>query len=94
MKATATAAATALTALLTLAGCSAQQGYASAQSLKRNQCSKIVGAQERIRCLREADQPYDSYQNKLKTQSQVADFFGKPDTTTACVVQHRGVGAD
>ena len=57
---------TALAALVTLTGCSAQQGYASAQSWKRNQCSKIVDAQERIRCLREAEQPYDSYQKQAE----------------------------
>lgn len=57
---------TALAALVTLTGCSAQQGYAGAQSWKRNQCSKIVDAQERIRCLREADQPYDSYQKQAE----------------------------
>ena len=58
---TATAAAIVLTALPALAGCSAQQGYAGAQSWKRNQCSKIVDAQARIRCMREADISYDSY---------------------------------
>ena len=62
----ATAAAIVLAALSMLAGCSAQQGYAGAQSWKRNQCSKIVDAQERIRCLREADQPYDSYQKQAE----------------------------
>ena len=60
------AAFTALAALVTLTGCSAQQGYAGAQSWKRNQCSKIVDAQERIRCLREAEQPYDSYQKQAE----------------------------
>ncbi|AOW13716.1 hypothetical protein LPB72_12180 [Hydrogenophaga crassostreae] len=70
MKTTTTAAATLLTALATLAGCSAQQGYAGAQSWKRNQCSKIVDAQERLRCLREADQSYDSYQKEAEAATK------------------------
>ena len=44
-----------------LSACSAQQGYASAQSWQRNQCSKIVDAQERIKCMRDADTSYDQY---------------------------------
>ena len=55
-----------LIALAALTGCSAQQGYATAQSFKRNQCSKLADAQERIRCLKEADQPYDSYQKQAE----------------------------
>ena len=47
-----------------LSACSAQQGYASAQSWKRNQCGQIMDAQERIRCLREADASYDSYKKE------------------------------
>lgn len=61
-----TGAAFALTALAALSACSSHQGYASAQAWKRNQCSKIVDAQERIRCLREADQSYDSYQKQAE----------------------------
>ena len=49
---------------LALTACSTQQGYASAQAWRRNQCSKIVDAQERIRCLREADASYDSYREE------------------------------
>ena len=49
---------------LALTACSTQQGYASAQAWRRNQCSKIVDAQERIRCLREADGSYDSYRQE------------------------------
>ncbi len=64
------AAFTALAALVTLTGCSAQQGYASAQSWKRNQCSKIVDAQERIRCLREADISYDNYNKASEAATQ------------------------
>ena len=49
---------------LALTACSTPQGYASAQAWRRNQCSKIVDAQERIRCLREADASYDSYRQE------------------------------
>ena len=64
------AAATVLTAVASVSGCSAQQGYASAQAFKRNQCSKIVDAQERIRCLREADTSYDAYQKASESTRQ------------------------
>ena len=64
------AAATVLTAVASVSGCSAQQGYASAQAFKRNQCSKIVDAQERIRCLREADTSYDTYQKASESTKQ------------------------
>lgn len=49
---------------LALTACSTQQGYASAQAWRRNQCSKIVDAQERIRCLREADASFESYRQE------------------------------
>jgi hypothetical protein len=67
---TAMAAAIVLAALPALTGCSAQQGYAGAQSWKRNQCSKIVDAQERIRCLREADISYDNYNKASEAATQ------------------------
>ena len=50
-----------------LAGCSAQQGYSSAQAWRRNQCLQIVDTQERLRCLKEADQSYDSYRKAADT---------------------------
>ncbi|WP_291012709.1 hypothetical protein [Hydrogenophaga sp.] len=43
-----------------------QQGYASAQTWQRNQCLKIVDVRERLRCMKEADQPYDSYQKEAE----------------------------
>lgn len=61
-----TAAAFVVTAMAALSACSSQQGYASAQAWKRNQCSKIVDAQERIRCLREADKSHDNYQKQAE----------------------------
>ena len=54
-------AATLLAALAALSACSAQQGYATAQAWRRNQCLQINDHQERMRCLKEADQPYDDY---------------------------------
>jgi hypothetical protein len=47
-----------------LTACSSQQGYASARNWQRNQCSKIVDAQERMKCMREADTPYDQYKKE------------------------------
>ena len=58
---TRSAAGTLLAALAALSACSAQQGYASAQAWRRNQCLQINDDQERMRCLKEADQPYDDY---------------------------------
>lgn len=52
------------TLLALLTACSAQQGFNATQAWKRNQCAKIVDAQERIRCLREADTSYDSYKKQ------------------------------
>ncbi len=53
-----------------LAACSARQGYASAQSWQRHQCMKIIDAQERLRCLREADTPYDQYKKDAEAIHQ------------------------
>lgn len=47
-----------------LTGCSAQQGYASAQAWQRSQCLQIADAQERRRCLDAADTPYSTYQRQ------------------------------
>ena len=52
--------------LAMLTACSSRHGYASAQDWKRNQCTKVIDAQERIRCLREADTSYDSYKKKTE----------------------------
>lgn len=43
------------------AACSARQGYTSVQNWQRNQCIKIIDAQERLKCMRDADRPYDKY---------------------------------
>ena len=50
-----------------LTGCSAQQGYASAQAWQRSQCLKIVDAQERRRCLDAADRPYGTYKQQSES---------------------------
>ena len=51
---------------LALTACSTQHGYASAQAWRRNQCLQIVDGQERLRCLKEADQTYDSYRKETE----------------------------
>lgn len=61
MKPLAPALALLATALVSLTACSARQGHATAQAWQRQQCNQIVDAQERIRCLRDAEQSYDSY---------------------------------
>jgi hypothetical protein len=55
-----------LAGLAALTACSTRQGYASAQAWKRNQCLQVLDSQERLRCLKEADQSYDSYQKETE----------------------------
>lgn len=49
-----------LAAALT-AGCSAEQVYNAAAGWRRNECYKIADLEQRERCLKEADRPYDAY---------------------------------
>lgn len=53
---------------LGLAACSTQQAYGAAQAWQRNECHKIIDAQERSRCLASSSTSYEDY----KRQSEAA----------------------
>jgi PBP1b-binding outer membrane lipoprotein LpoB len=49
-----------------LAGCSTEQAYTAGQGWRKNQCYQLTNPQDRQRCLKEADQSYDSYQKEAE----------------------------
>jgi hypothetical protein len=44
-----------------VAGCSSEQIYNASAGWRRNECYKIGDLNQRERCLKEADRPYDAY---------------------------------
>ena len=52
--------------LMLLNACSIQQGYASAQAWRNNQCLHIMDSQERLRCLKEINQSYHNYSKEAE----------------------------
>jgi hypothetical protein len=42
-------------------GCSSEQIYNAAAGWRRNECYKIADLDQRERCMKEADRPYDAY---------------------------------
>lgn len=42
-------------------GCSTEQIYNAAAGWRRNECYKIGDLEQRERCLKEAERPYDAY---------------------------------
>jgi hypothetical protein len=51
-------------ALALLPACSTQQIYHTTQAWQRNQCYKLPDAQERNRCLSNAEDSFDDYQKQ------------------------------
>jgi hypothetical protein len=47
--------------------CSTEQAYLSGQGWRRNQCNQMTDAQDRARCIKEVDKPYDSYKQEVDT---------------------------
>ena len=47
-----------------LVACSSQQMYGSGQAWQKNQCSKIIDAQERSRCMASTSTSYDEYRRQ------------------------------
>jgi len=47
-----------------LSGCSSQALYASGQGWQKEQCLKLMDAQERGRCLDRLKMPHDEYQRQ------------------------------
>lgn len=52
---------------LLLAGCSWQQLYATGQQWQRNECRRLVDADERLRCEQSAAIPFDRYQAQAES---------------------------
>lgn len=49
---------------LALSACTSQQWYGAGQGWQKNECHKIIDANERSRCLKNADTNYDAYQRQ------------------------------
>lgn len=49
-----------------LTGCTAQQLYSSAQSWQRNECFKLIDADQRDQCVAQTWMPYDQYERQLR----------------------------
>jgi hypothetical protein len=47
-----------------ISSCSSQQLYSAGQTWQRDECNKIVDAQDRKRCLDKAATSFDSYQHQ------------------------------
>ncbi len=52
--------------MLTLCACTSQQWYGAGQGWQKNECHKIVDANEQSRCLKNADTNYDAYQRQAE----------------------------
>jgi hypothetical protein len=59
----------ALAVLALTSACSSQQVYGASQAWRRNQCYQLTQLEDRQRCLKDADQPYDSYQKNADSLS-------------------------
>jgi len=62
-----------LGALLSAAGCTAEQAYNTGQAYQRNQCAQMPDKTDYERCVRNADGSYDSY----KRQTEPAQSNGR-----------------
>ncbi|MFZ2987643.1 MAG: hypothetical protein WA086_06595 [Ideonella sp.] len=58
----------AMAALATLAACSSQQLYEAGQGWQRQECEKILDAQERGRCIAATRNSYDSYKRQTEAK--------------------------
>lgn len=60
-------------AMVTATGCTTQQLYNTGQAWQRNECSKIMDQQERVRCLSSTSASYEAY----KKQSDIEGKQGR-----------------
>ncbi len=51
----------AVLAALLVCGCSSRQIYDASLGWRKNECYKIGDLEQRERCMKEADRPYDAY---------------------------------
>ncbi|MBI5922186.1 MAG: hypothetical protein HY847_11155 [Betaproteobacteria bacterium] len=49
-----------------LLGCSSQQLYNTGQAWQRNECNKVVDAQERNRCMGSTNTSYEDYKRQTE----------------------------
>ena len=49
-----------------LAGCTAEQRYASGQAWQRNECARILDASERQRCMASTEGSYEGYRREAE----------------------------
>ena len=61
------AAAAATLAVTTLIGCSPQQAYGAGQAWQREECSKLLDAQDRERCIANASTSYEEYKRQVES---------------------------
>ncbi|MDD1623848.1 MAG: hypothetical protein LUO94_03690 [Methylococcaceae bacterium] len=52
------------------AACSSEQLYAAGRSAQRSECITRLDAQERDRCLKDADLSYDAYKREVEGASK------------------------
>ena len=55
-----------LVLVLCLSGCSSQQLYGAGQAWQRNECHKVIDAQEHRRCLANTSMSYDEYKRRIE----------------------------
>jgi hypothetical protein len=55
---------TLLACALGCTACSSPQAYGTGQAWQRNECNKIIDAQERQRCMANANVSYETYQRQ------------------------------
>jgi hypothetical protein len=53
---------------LSVAACTAEQVYDSAQGWQRNQCNKDLDKTEYDRCMAQLNTPYDSYRHQTELE--------------------------
>jgi hypothetical protein len=53
-----------------LPGCSSQQMYGAGQAWQRNECYKIVDAQEHSRCMASTNMSYDEYKRRTEAAKE------------------------
>lgn len=54
----------ALTAVATLGGCASEQWYGAGQLWQRQECNKMLDAQQRSRCVASTSSSYEQYQRQ------------------------------
>jgi hypothetical protein len=59
-----------LLAALCLSGCTAEQGYRTAQAWQRSQCNQLPDKTEFDRCMSKTDTTYESYKRQREPEQK------------------------